>query len=241
MHVLASAYFEEQLLITVALPMSYGATDQTYPVLYMMDGNFEFPIGAMLAPLLAYGQEAPEVIVVGIGYAVTDIAQIISLRWRDLPPTVTDEGGGGADNLILFIEEELKPFIAENYRVDPENEILFGHSLAGLFATYSLFQAPDGFKYYIIGSPAYQWDEEVVFSYEEAYATDNSSLAARVFFGIGALETERLLLTEQMAQTLLGRDYPGLEIEVYVFQDGMHFSTLGGTIGQGLMWVLSVP
>ena len=241
MHIVASDYFEEDFLISVAMPLSYGFSDQTYPVLYMLDGNIEFAIGASLAPLLAFGQEAPEVIVVGIGYVVSDIMQVLELRTRDLPPTATEIGGGGADNLMKFIDEELKPFIEENYSTDTEIEILFGHSLAGLFTTYALFQEPEAFDYYIIGSPSLEWDDKVMFTFEEDYAAKNSDMPAKVFIGVGALEGELFTNTQEMAQQLMDRNYPNLNIEVYVYEGGMHFSTLGGTIGQGLMSVLSSP
>jgi predicted alpha/beta superfamily hydrolase len=241
MHVVPSQYFEEDFLISVGMPLSYGMSEATYPVLYMLDGNIEFGIGASLAPLLAYGQEAPEVIVVGIGYVVSDIMQIVQLRTRDLPPTATEEGGGGADNLIKFIEEELKPFIEENYRADPESEILFGHSLGGLFTTYVLFQNPEAFDRYIIGSPSYDWDNNVAFTFEEDFAAANNDLPARVFMGVGGMEGDLYADAEAMVQLLIDRNYPNLDLELYVYDEGMHFSTLGGTIGQGLMAVLSNP
>ncbi len=241
MHILSSDNYENDFLITVGFPLSYGASDQTYPVLYMLDGNIEFAIGQSLAPLMAFGQEAPEVIVVGIGYAVEDIMQVLELRARDLPPTETDMGGGGAEAFLAFITDELKPYVEENFAVDTGKEILFGHSDAGLFATYAMFQDPGGFEYYIIGSPTYYWDDGVMFSYEAQYAAANSDLSAKVFIGVGAAEEFVYPMTQQMVDAVVGREYPSLSLELMIFEDGLHFSTLGGTMGQGLFSVLSMP
>lgn len=240
-HVVSSEYFEEDFLIAVGLPFAYGVSYQeTYPVLYMLDGNIEFGIGAPIAQLLNFNNEAPAVIVVGIGYDIDNIMEMVDLRTRDLSPTSTDMGGGNADNLIKFINEELKPFIAENYDANLESQILFGHSLAGLFATYTLFQDPTAFDSYIIGSPAYAWDDNVIFTFENNYAAGNSDMPARVFIGVGELEAG-MSNTQKMFQRLTDRNYPGLDLEIYIYEDGTHFSTLGGTIGQGLLSVLSSP
>lgn len=241
MHILSSENYEEPFLITVGLPLSYGTSDQTYPVVYMCDGNFEFPIGGMLAPMLAFGGEAPEVIVVGIGYAIEDVMKILELRTRDLLPTATDEGGGGADEFLSFIIDEVKTFIEESYPVNTDIEVLFGHSHAGAFATYALFEDPEAFEYYIIGSPSYFWDDGMFFTYEEEYAAANSDLPAKVFIGVGDAEEFVNPLAQQMADVLVGREYPNLTLELYLFDDGLHFSTLGGTIGQGLLTVFSMP
>ena len=52
----------------------------------------------------------------------------LAWRTRDLSPPVTagtqPEGTGGAADFLGFITQELKPFIASRYAVDPEEQTL---------------------------------------------------------------------------------------------------------------------
>ena len=93
----------------------------------------------------------PDTIVVGIGYPVEEpleegLQQWGRLRARDLTPIVEEpnESGqsrqtGGAAEFLSFIQTELIPTIERDYRVDPANRVLAGHSFGGLFVLYVLF------------------------------------------------------------------------------------------------------
>ncbi len=51
----------------LATPASYASGEKTYPVIYILDGNFNFGMAADLTHLLAYGPDVPDLIIVGIG------------------------------------------------------------------------------------------------------------------------------------------------------------------------------
>jgi len=153
---LHSNVLDEQREIIVGVPAGYEGGDDTYPVVYLLDGPSHFHHTTGTARFLARNGRMPDVIVVAI--ANTD-------RTRDMSPPVYSDAGparpnvGGADNFLKFISAELKPFIDDNYRTRPYS-ILIGHSLGGLFANHALVHRPDVFDAYISISPSLWWDEQ---------------------------------------------------------------------------------
>ena len=60
----------------IAVPKSYKAQDTTtFPVLYVLDGNFMFPVMHTMQRLLSEIHEVQDIIVVGIGYHTTSILE----------------------------------------------------------------------------------------------------------------------------------------------------------------------
>lgn len=153
---LHSSVLDERREIIVGVPAGYESGDETYPVVYLLDGPSHFHHTTGTARFLARNGRMPAVIVVAI--ANTD-------RTRDMSPPIHSDAGparptaGGADNFLEFISAELKPFIDDNYRTRPYS-ILIGHSLGGLFANHALVHRPDVFDAYISISPSLWWDEQ---------------------------------------------------------------------------------
>lgn len=175
---LNSTILKEVRNIQIQLPANYNNEDfakGSYPVIYVLDGNFNF---AYIAALERFNtkhlyRSQPEMIVVGINN--TD-------RTRDFTPThdVVDRRGvpafetsGGADNFMKSIEAELQPFIDANYRTNGYN-ILLGHSFGGLFAIYSMLKNEKLFQGYIAIDPSLWWDDKLVYRMaKENWATKN--------------------------------------------------------------------
>jgi hypothetical protein len=132
----------------VSLPDQYNESGETYPVLVMMDGDFNFNSGAIggLRHAAQMG-EIPEFIVVGIKN--TD-------RSKDIfPEEVTyrdgSKDGGRADQYLDFILAELIPHINKNYRCN-NFRVLYGTSNSGFTAVYALFRNPELADFYIAAS-----------------------------------------------------------------------------------------
>jgi predicted alpha/beta superfamily hydrolase len=175
---LKSSVLNEERSIQIQLPANYNNEDFAkgyYPVIYVLDGDFNF---AYIAALERFNtkhlyRSQPEMIVVGIKN--TD-------RTRDFTPTndVVNRRGipafktsGGADNFMKFIQEELQPFIDANYRTNGYN-ILLGHSFGGLFAMYVMLKNQKLFQSYIAIDPSLWWDDKFVYKMaKEKWATKN--------------------------------------------------------------------
>jgi predicted alpha/beta superfamily hydrolase len=132
----------------VSLPDTYNESNEKYPVLYMMDGDFNFNSG-MIGGLRHAAQmgEIPEFIIVGIKN--TD-------RSKDVfPEEVTyrdgSKSGGRADQYLDFILAELIPHISQNYRCE-NFRVLYGTSNSGFTAVYALFRNPELADFYVAAS-----------------------------------------------------------------------------------------
>jgi len=141
---------EERKLI-IHLPANYPSSEEKFPVLYLLEGDWTFLIATALAHVLSEDNRVPKMIIIGI--LNTD-------RLRDFLPTHVDQvpSSGGSDNFIRFMNEELIPFIDKKYRTKP-SRILFGASNSGLYVIYHLLKSPNSFDNYIAASPTVRHDD----------------------------------------------------------------------------------
>jgi predicted alpha/beta superfamily hydrolase len=165
-------------------------------VLFLGDTWANFGTAVEITRLMRLTEVVPPLLVVGVGYRTTVLAEVWNLRARDFTPSVALGPGfedaammGGADRFIAFVHDELKPWVRERFGVDPDDSMFFGDSLGGLFATHVLLSEPATFRRYGIGSPSLWWDAGSLFTAEERYAQAHDDLDARVFFSVGAHET----------------------------------------------------
>ena len=142
-----SEILNEARQIAVYTPSDYNNSDQKYPVLYVLDGEWNFHYTSALAEKLAAAGDMPQTIVIGI---------INTNRNRDLTPPEANSNPnrfGGGEKFLNFISRELQPWVSKNYRTAPFN-ILAGHSFGGLFTIYAMMEQPGLFQSYIALSPS---------------------------------------------------------------------------------------
>ena len=230
--------------VYVALPADYSSnTEKTYPVVYLLDGNFLTELTSEISRYLLWARKLPELIIVGIGYPTEDLGEIFDLRQRDLTPTKSEEPSGEAGEFLKFIQEDLIPHIDGNYRTDPMDRTLAGWSYGGLFSLYALFHAPETFNRYVALSPSLSWDDQVIFEYEEEFATKHSDLPVKLFLSVGGLEEERdpaeqgITLLRKLHTSLGNRSYAGLDMEMAIMEDETHSSVVPGAFSRGLRMV----
>lgn len=201
--------------ISVALPLSYfTSTSKTYPVLYVLDPHLSYGTVTDVVRVAAVGSELPELIVVGVGYP-EDIGRARTLRERDyaLAP----------EPFLQFLRDELIPTIDADYRTNPADRGIIGHSYGGDFVLYALFHAPELFSRYMAGSPNFSRAA----SLERAYAESHTALPVTVLLSVG--ERDDASSTEQdlsgFVDTLASRAYEGLELTTLVFPGATHFAS----------------
>lgn len=157
---LDSTVLGEERSYWVHLPGSYEQGTQSYPVLYLLDGDAYFHSASGVVQFMSATQ-IPEMIVVAIPN---------TNRTRDLTPTHTKLGfdgketeflapSGGGDAFLRFLREELFMKIESTYRTAPYR-VLVGHSFGGLIAVHAFLNVPDMFQAYIAIDPSLWWDGE---------------------------------------------------------------------------------
>jgi predicted alpha/beta superfamily hydrolase len=223
--------------IYVKLPDSYAAGDQTYPVLYVLDGQWDFKLLDSIQGGLYYDGFTPEMLIVGITYSGEDPDYQV-LRAMDYTPVQANPvlGSGDAPKFYDFIEQELIPFIESSYRADPSHRVLMGSSYGGLFTLYALFRQPELFQGYISASPAVPFGDRFVYNQEAEYAAARDDLPVRLFLSVGGIE-QLAYPVEEFARILEDREYDGLEMEYRVIEGERHAGNKPEAYNRGLRFV----
>jgi predicted alpha/beta superfamily hydrolase len=180
--------------IIVGLPPSYAKEpDRHYPVLYVLDGQWDFTLVNMLTGGLRYDKVSPEVLIVGISYAGED-PNYDKLRAEDYTPTrshptyAKEAYGGDGPKFLQFLEQNVLPTVEQRYRVDASQRVLSGSSLGGLFTLYALIERPDLFQSYLALSPAVGWDDRYIFRREREFHAQRPRLEKHVWLSVGEME-----------------------------------------------------
>ena len=256
--------FEWDHEIRVALPRSYSRTETRYPVLWILDNTLE--VGLLAAERMAFHTRlVPEMIVVSIGCDLTEITweEFLARRTFEFSPAefeVADAGAeyirkwhetgptmavGGAGRFLDFLVDVVRPQLASEYRMDPDDHCIAGHSGGGMFVSFALFARPGAFKRYICGSPSIS---KAIFDLEAEYAKDHDDLPAHVFFGAGegemteggAISALGLLSSmARMVEILTLREYPSLHMTAKIFPEETHGTLLPQQFAWGLRSVFA--
>ncbi len=177
---------EYQLLIKT--PASYGQSDKTYPVIYFLDAQWDFPLMVSTYGQSYYDGFIPEAILVGIQWGGENPDPNV-LRARDFTPSNMTgvPNSGGAAKFLQFIKQELIPFIGSEYQSN-DNRVLMGSSYGGLFTLYALFNEPNLFHGYIPTSSASGWDANHLYSYAKVYTEKKLTHPIRLYSAIGEFD-----------------------------------------------------
>ncbi len=257
---LRSSAADQEYLVSVALPFRYAEhPEKSYPVVYVLDANLFFGMVVEMVRAMnvrvPFCDELPDAMIVGIGYPAEGSlaeshAQVMHLRMRDLTPA-RDEGAekfiqehfpipsplasGGAARFLQFIHQELIPLIEAEYRADPADRTLMGHSWGGLFALYTLFHQPSLFQRYVVVSP------ELTFGYEQKYAEQHDSLPVRMYLSSGEreLNEEELARFNSFIGVLESRQYAGFTLTYQIIANCTHCAVVPPAFQAGLVSVFS--
>ena len=229
-----SELIADSFYVFVSVPDGYYSSDKRYPVLYVLDGDIAFGMAASIARYLQIGENIPELIIVGIGYGGLD-KSAGEKRRRDYRPTPT----GGAQNFLIFLEDELIPFIDNNYRTVPGERAINGYSIGGLFGLYTLFTKPEIFNRYIIGSPSLTWDDYSIYNYEENSSEKIGEKKIKLFISVGSEESDEKYFNpiDKLVTQIQERNYSGLKLEAKVFDGSTHLMGPPESLAHGLISV----
>jgi predicted alpha/beta superfamily hydrolase len=236
-----SSIDSQEYVLYINLPENYAKTNKKYPVLYVTDGQWFFA-----SMYVGYGGQhydgfLPDLITVGITWPDNYDAS----RKRDFTPDPVEgiPNSGNAPKFLAVIKNEIIKLVTANYRVEENDKALYGTSLGGVFAIYTLFHEPSLFNRYIIISPALEWGNGILFKYEKSFAEKNRELNAKVFISSGEYEEAVPFKSsfKRFVSQLKASHYKGLDLEDVVISKMGHSGsgTVGGIIG--LQYIYSKP
>jgi predicted alpha/beta superfamily hydrolase len=224
----------EQRTLWIHLPADYYNTSNTYPVLYLLDGDSHFDYGARTADFLAgYDRNrAPAMIVVGV---------VNVNRSRDFVPVYAKNTDGsqdsskivqnsGAGRFLNYLESEVVAYVNSHYRVQPYR-ILGAHSLGGLFALYAKETRPLLFPGMILTSPVIS-DQQL--GNLKPFLTGSHPHNGKLFFSIANENTAKV----DALAAKLKRDAPEwFDWSNKKYDDENHFTAPFKTLFDGLKFI----
>jgi predicted alpha/beta superfamily hydrolase len=246
--------------VWVELPPSYGKTEKKFPVLFVSDANYAFPlIRSIRNRLGAGGQNIEDFVIVGLSYAQGD--NPTDSRSLDYTPTnvlkrakkpgenFSAKAYGGAALYAQYLRQQVIPFVLNTYQVDPKRKLFVGHSYGALLGAQIMLTQPDTFDTYILSSPSLWFDDKTMLKLEQQYAANHKDLKAKV--QLYAAEFEQLKPGPRYAnrvsivddtllfeKTLKSRNYSGLQIQSQIIADEDHLSVFPSMISRALVTLL---
>ena len=221
-----SVELNEKRILNIYLPQGYNPdSTTTYPVIYVLDGsaNEDFPHIAGLCQFMNMYQLLPNSIVVGIANIdrYRDFTYPSTLK-RDVKDVPTS---GGSPAFIRFIENELQPFIAKNYRSNDFKTII-GQSLGGLLATEILMTKPYLFNDYVIVSPSLWWDKEILVHKSATYFKEHQEINSRVYVSLGKEHPVMHKVADELVESMRNSGNRNLHVGYEPILDENHATIL---------------
>lgn len=230
--------------VYIQLPKSYkNKQDKTYPVIYLTDAPYTFPIVAGATRFPMNTGKMQQAIIVAIGYEKGSIGS--ASRIRDYTPTFAKDWKkqtGNAQGHIKFIKNTVFPYIEQNYRASHTQKTYIGNSLGGLFGATILFTEPNLFSHYIIGSPSIWFNNNALLKFK----AHRPKTATKVYISVGEKETpafgEGQNMVEgakQLVQKINVLNSDNIQLKSVVIEGASHATAFPTTAIQGLDWVYS--
>ncbi len=235
-----SIHFRSQILdeereIFIFCPRGYGQGDRKFPVLYLLDAEYQFHYVTGVVAFLSEIGHIPEMIVVGI--TNTD-------RERDLTPEPGEQQkkrfptSGGAEEFLTFLQDELIPYIESRYRIQPF-KVLAGWSLGGLFSIHAMLSRSETFDAYIAMSPSLYWNDQIESAKAAKLFRDRTSFRKTLFMTMGNERDEMVGSSEKFSKVLENDAPPDFSWKYEPMPEETHSSIKLKSIYRGLEFIFS--
>jgi predicted alpha/beta superfamily hydrolase len=231
-----SAIIGEEYDLYIKLPGDINDTTKSFPVIYVLDGQWDFSLVQAIHGCLYYDGYLPGVIIVSITWGGKN-PNIDAKRARDFTPTGVKavKNSGGGEKFLEFIKKELIPLIDSKYRTKRDDRTLMGSSYAGLFTLYALFNESELFTRYVLTSPSVYWDNGVLYDYEKKFAEKKINNPIKLAMAMG--DKEDIRLYQKMVDHLRNRNYENVSISSLILENTGHSGTKAEGYTRGLQFV----
>ncbi len=231
-HLMHSEVVDHDYHIYVHVPRQAAEQAKKLPVVYLLDGGNTFPMLAPYARYLSWPGDIPPVIMVGISYGTDDWRQGNKRSTDYTLPAKDRDDYGGAKKFHQFLSTELIPMIERNYPADPQQRLLFGHSLGGQFALYCAMFQPQTFSGLIASNPAIHRNTALFLVTPEA--TDEQP---RLFIMQADQDDEAYRLPRQKWLAYWQDKPHHWQQQVMTIKGHNHMSSVPAAFRQGMKWL----
>lgn len=248
---ISSEILKQQREVLIYTPASYDENElESYDVIYVLDAQNREIFDYVHSVLSFINNSESKFIVVGI-VSLYDKSADYSRNNDMLPTPVHEETknkwgkyAGNADNFMLFIKDEIMPYMERNYRVSG-SRISIGHSNSASFLIYTMTKLSEMFDAYIAISPNFANDKgELVNRFEN---TDFELFKGHKFLYLCNANEEKNLGWEswkpqrERIYNFLNSgaaELSKIDFKIEAFPDENHWSTLRSGLSNGLKYLL---
>lgn len=227
--------------MVISLPGDYSPDDKTktYPVIYVLDAQWQFPLIYTMSGAVNYDGDMPSPILVGISWKETN-GNLMALRNVDLTPSTiaSEPTSGHAKNFQAFFRNQLFPYMESHYKVN-QHRTVTGGSTSSLFVFYTLISQPDLFDGYIGSSPSVWWDKKIINRLLDEAPTDLIHQKTRAYMSWGSLEREPEVI--DFAKRLQNKHIKNLEFRAVPVENAGHAGVNAECYTRGFQYVYAKP
>ena len=211
-HTINSSILNQDRIIQIYLPDSYKDTSNSYPVLYILDGQWYFSSGVAIHKALRTPGTIPEMIVIGI---------------ENSNPLRRTLFGDESEKFTRFLKEEVVHFIDSNYRTT-QDRVIFGWEDAAYYVSELIFKEPDLFTGAIISDGGYASENLV-----EGFSSDKE---VYLFMANSRKDIYTIDSSEAFSEILKKKDPKHLLWKYDLFNDEEHETLPHLAIYKGLQY-----
>ena len=223
----------EDYVILVSLPEGYATSEESYPVLYVLDPLWGFGTATSASRLISENDSSqlPPLIIVGIGYPLDEETGTYNRGAR------TRDYNSRPDEFLNFLEIELVPLIDSLYRTQPGERGITGHSSGGRLVVQALAEKTELFDRYIaISASELSGIGRILNGDDEAFRTSLAGRDVRVFVTASANEGAAAL-ARRLANGLERGNFEGLTVTSVFFEGETHLSVQPSGLTRGMVTV----
>ena len=249
-------------------PAGYEESDQPHPLLILLDGEMMMGTAIEAVALQAQLGESKPVIVAGVSTAPPGVhlvqrtidysAEVPTTAMRATPPgadtsfwqiyeTLASTMGmqfedlfGGTHAFYRFLTDQLLVQLEQDFRIDPDEIGIAGHSSGGDFAVDTLLRKQTPFSKFIVGSFGTDVLDRTLAERERAFPMSSAPRNLDVFCAYGGAERADPFLRDYiergiaLIERLETSDPENLSATIRGFDDETHGSVISHILSSGI-------
>lgn len=237
--IVKSKELNRDVKIYIYLPDNYNSSNESYPVIYINDGqvlfNDEDDKSWGMMDKYVKDKDKENVILVGIVSCETRVNELspfpVYIKQRDM--TV----GGFTDKYMAFIIDTLKPLINKKFRtkLEPSSTSLLGISLGGVCSLYTAAKYPEHFTRIASVSTA---SGRVIEQLLDLLDKSDFSHVDRLYLDVGTKESENEAVSQRYVESNK-RTYKVLKEKIS--EDKLQFNIIEGSEHKEEYWNERLP